>query len=84
MFLLVRGRHSSIRQENRVFLNPLFGEPVVCTPDSCGFRHFWGFRDISVKSALNSLFVAVWVVFVVFVIFVISVVFVKGGPHHKP
>ena len=23
-----------------VFLNQLFGEPVVCTPDSRGFRHF--------------------------------------------
>ena len=31
--------------------------------------------------ALNSLFVAVWVVFVVFVVCVISVVFVKGDPH---
>ena len=22
--------------EDRVFLTPLFGEPVVCTPNSCG------------------------------------------------
>ena len=29
----------------RVFPNPLFGEPVVSTPDSRGFRHFHGFRD---------------------------------------
>ena len=26
-------------------LNPLFGEPVVCTPDSFGFRDFRGFRE---------------------------------------
>ena len=26
----------------RVFLNPLFGEPLVCTPDSRGFRHVKG------------------------------------------
>ena len=32
-------------EKNRVFLNPWFGEPVVCTLDSRGFRHFRGFRD---------------------------------------
>ena len=55
----------------RVSLNRLCGEPVVCTPDSYGFRHFC----ISASPALNPLFVAVWLVFVV------SVVFVKGGSH---
>ena len=29
----------------RVFSNPLFGEPVVCTLDSLGFRHCRGMRD---------------------------------------
>ena len=29
--------------KHRVFLNPWFGEPVVCTLDSRGFRHFHGF-----------------------------------------
>ena len=29
----------------RAFLNLWFGEPVVCTLDSRGFRHFRGFRD---------------------------------------
>ena len=29
----------------RVFLNPWFGEPVVCTLSSRGFRHFRGSRD---------------------------------------
>ena len=33
------------KEKNRVFLNPWFGEPVVCTLDSRGFRHFRGFRD---------------------------------------
>ena len=28
-----------------IISNPLLGEPVVCTPDSRGFRHFRGFRD---------------------------------------
>ena len=37
-------KHTKER-ESRVFVNPLFGEPVVCTPDSCGFRHVRGFRD---------------------------------------
>ena len=62
----------------RVFLNLWFGEPVVCTLDSRGFRRFHGFRDFRESSTL---FVVVSVVFVVFVIFVISVVFVKGDPH---
>ena len=26
---------------------PLFGEPMVCSPDFRGFRHFRGFRDLS-------------------------------------
>ena len=26
-------------------VSSFFGEPVVCSPDSCGFRHFRGFRD---------------------------------------
>ena len=34
----------------RVFLNPWFGEPVVCTLDSRGFRHFRGFRDVRESS----------------------------------
>ena len=36
--------------KNRVFLNPWFGEPVVCTLDSRGFRHFRGFRDFRESS----------------------------------
>ena len=43
----------------RVFLNPSFGELVVCTLDSRGFRHFRGFRDFLANPALNSLFVVV-------------------------
>ena len=31
--------------KNRVFLTALFGEPVVSTLDSLGFRHCLGFRD---------------------------------------
>ena len=34
----------------RAFLNPWFGEPVVCTLDSRGFRHFRGFRDFHESS----------------------------------
>ena len=34
----------------RVFLHPWFGEPVVCTLDSRGFRHFRGFRDFGNSS----------------------------------
>ena len=34
----------------RVFLNPWFGEPVVCTLDSRGFRLFRGFRDFRESS----------------------------------
>ena len=37
----------------RVFLNPLFGESVVYTPDSRGFHHLRGFRDFSQKSFKN-------------------------------
>ena len=29
----------------RAFLNLRFGEPLLCTPDSRGFRYFCGFRD---------------------------------------
>ena len=36
--------------KSRVFLNPLFGEPIVCTPDSHGFHHFRGFRDFRLSS----------------------------------
>ena len=36
--------------KNRVFLNPWFGEPVVCTPDSRGFRNLRGFRDFRESS----------------------------------
>ena len=64
----------------RVFPNPLFGEPVVCTLDSRGLV-ISVVPMISLNPALNSLFVAVQLVFVVFVIFVIAIVFVKGGPH---
>ena len=35
---------------DRVFLNPWFGEPMVCTLDSRGFRHFRGFRDFRESS----------------------------------
>ena len=35
---------------SRVFLNPWFGEPVVCTLDSRGFRHCRGFRDFRESS----------------------------------
>ena len=35
---------------SRVFLNPWFGEPMVCTTDSRGFRHFRGFRDFRESS----------------------------------
>ena len=38
------------REKSRVFLNPWFGEPVVCTLDSRGFRHFRGFRDFRESS----------------------------------
>ena len=34
----------------RVFLNPWFGESVVCTLDSRGFRPFRGFRDFRKSS----------------------------------
>ena len=34
----------------RAFLNLWFGEPVVCTLDSRGFRHFRGFRDLRESS----------------------------------
>ena len=34
-----------------LFLNPWFGEPVVCTLDSRGLRHFRGFRDFRESSA---------------------------------
>ena len=64
----------------RVFLNTLFGEPVVCTPDSRSSRHFV-VSVISANPALDSLLFAVCVVFVVFVVFMISAVFVKGDPH---
>ena len=37
-------------EKSRVFQNPLFGEPVVWTPDSRGFRHFRGFRDFRESS----------------------------------
>ena len=39
------------RDFSRVFLNPWFGEPVVCTLDSRAFRHFRGFRDFREPSA---------------------------------
>ena len=38
----------------RVFLNPWFGEPVVCTLDSRGFRHFRDFRDFRESSSCLS------------------------------
>ena len=34
----------------RVFLNLWFGEPVVCTLNSRGFRHSRGFRDFRESS----------------------------------
>ena len=42
--------HSRSAGKIRVFLNPWFGEPVVCTLDSRGFRHFRGFRDFCESS----------------------------------
>ena len=39
-----------LRPENRVFLNLGFGEPMFCTPDSCGFRHFRAFRHLRESS----------------------------------
>ena len=38
------------RPNFRVFLNPWFGEPMVCTLDSRGSRHFRGFRDFRESS----------------------------------
>ena len=38
------------RLKSRVFLNPWFGEPVVCTLNFRGFRHFRGFRDFRESS----------------------------------
>ena len=38
----------------RAFLNPLFGEPVLCTPDSRGVCHFRGFRDFRFSSTQPS------------------------------
>ena len=46
------------RPRSRVFLNPWFGEPVVCTLDSRGFAIFV-VSVISANPALSSLFVAV-------------------------
>ena len=36
---------------SQVFLNPLFGEPVVCPLDSRGFCHVCGFRDFCESSS---------------------------------
>ena len=36
----VSGCHGFFCPDLRVFLNLLFAEPVVCTPDSRGFHHF--------------------------------------------
>ena len=36
---------NSVGLNGQVFLNLLFAEPMVCTPDSRGFRHFRGSRD---------------------------------------
>ena len=43
----------------RVLLNPWFGEPVFCTLDSRGFRHFRGFRDFRESSTQLPMFAAV-------------------------
>ena len=61
--VLVRGKKKSrnrprvskstcdtFRHSSRVFLNPWFGETVVCTLDSRGFRNFRGFRDFRESS----------------------------------
>ena len=66
--------------QNPSFLNPWFGEPVVCTLDPRGFRHCRGFRDFRYSST-QTLVCSCLSVFVVFVVFVISVVFAKGDPH---
>ena len=69
-----------VRAKNRVFLNLWFGEPVVCTLDSCGFRNFRGFRDFCESSA-QLLVCSCLSCLCHFVVFVISVVFVKGDSH---
>ena len=40
---------------NSVFLTPFWGQPVVCTLDSCGFCILRGFRVVSTNPALNPL-----------------------------
>ena len=69
----VDGRSSGIS-------NPLFGEPVVCTPDSRGFRHFRGFHTFR-KSSTQLLVCCCLSSLHRFVVSVISAVFVKGDPH---
>ena len=52
-----------------LFLNPLLGEPVVCTLDSPGLLPFPVVSVIAANPALNwvnSLFIAFWVVFALF------------------
>ena len=45
---------SDLPLKNRGFLNLGFGEPRFCTPDSRGFRHFRGFRDLCYSSTQSS------------------------------
>ena len=49
-FLLFTLEERTEKGISRVFLNPWFGEPMVCTLDSRGFRHFRGFRDFRESS----------------------------------
>ena len=57
-FFYVKILRHVMRAIFRVFLNPWFGEPVVCTLDSVVYVIFVVFV-ISANPALNSLFVAV-------------------------
>ena len=47
---LFQAAEHRLKVSEGLFLNPWFGEPVVCTLDSRGFRHFRGFRDFRESS----------------------------------
>ena len=49
-----RGVENSGGRENSGISKSVVGEPMVCTPDSHGFRHFCGFRD-SANAVLSPL-----------------------------
>ena len=67
------------RKKTRVFLNLGFGEPMFCTLDPRGFRHFRAFRDFR-KSSNEPPKACLWLseLSSCVVIFVIPVVFVKS------